>query len=43
MLEAQKQFRRVVSHLHLPVLRAALERGISADNASEECYQQDVA
>jgi hypothetical protein len=43
MLEAQKQFRRMVSHLHLPVLCATLAREISADNASEECYHQDVA
>jgi putative transposase len=26
MIEAGKQFRRVNGHLHLPVLRAALER-----------------
>lgn len=43
MLEAEKQFRRVNGHLHLPALRAALEREISADSAREECYNEDVA
>jgi transposase-like protein len=43
MLEAQQQFRRVNGHLHLPALRAALERQIQAADASEECYNEDVA
>jgi len=43
MLEAQQQFRRVNGHLHLPALRAALERQIQAADTSEECYNEDVA
>jgi transposase-like protein len=43
MLEAQKQFRRVNGHLHLPALKAALEREVTADSASEACYEEDVA
>ena len=43
MLEAEKQFRRINGHLHLPALRAALEGEIQADNAREECYKEDVA
>lgn len=30
MVEASKQFRRVNGHLHLPALRAALERQVGA-------------
>ena len=41
MLEAEKQFRRVNGHLHLPVLRAALER--EAQNVTQECYTEQVA
>ena len=29
MLEAAKQFRRVNGHIHLPALRAALERHVA--------------
>ena len=43
MLEAGKQFRRVNGHLHLPALRAALEREIHAESIAEECYNKDVA
>ena len=43
MVEASKQFRRVNGHLHLPALRAALERQIQADNADRDCYYEDVA
>lgn len=43
MLEAEKQFRRVNGHLHVPTLRAALEREIRAEEISEECYNKDVA
>ena len=43
LVEAGKQFRRVNGHLHLPALRAALEREIHVQNSSEECYNQDVA
>src|SRR5947209_12645343 len=31
MVEAGKQFRRVNGHLHLPALRAALERAVTKD------------
>ncbi len=30
MVEAGKQFRRVAGHLHLPALRAAMEREVAA-------------
>jgi transposase-like protein len=43
MLEAEKQFRRVNGHLHLPALRGALEREIHAESIAEECYNKDVA
>jgi len=43
MLEAEKQFRRVNGHLHLPALRAALEREIHAETIAEECYNENVA
>jgi transposase-like protein len=33
MVEAGKQFRRVNGHLHLPALRAALERHVAAETA----------
>jgi transposase-like protein len=34
MVEATAQFRRVNGHLHLPTLRAALERHVAAENIS---------
>ncbi len=34
MLEAAKQFRRVNGHLHLPALRAALERDVAAGSGA---------
>jgi hypothetical protein len=43
MLESEKQFRRVNGHLHLPALRAALEREIGAEEIKKECYNKDVA
>ena len=43
MLEAEKQFRRDNGHLHLPALRAALEREIHAETIAEECYNENVA
>jgi len=43
MLEAEKQFRRVNGHLHLPALRAALQGEIHAEMIAEECYNEDVA
>ncbi len=42
MLEASKQFRRVNGHLHLPVLRAALERHVAAETIGADCNTQDV-
>jgi hypothetical protein len=43
MLEAQKQFRRVNGHLHLPALRAALESEVHAQTIDEECYNEHIA
>lgn len=43
MLEAEKQFRRVNGHLHLPVLQVALEREVQAEELSKGCYNEDVA
>ena len=43
MLEAEKQFRRVNGHLHLPLLRAALDREIRAEEVNKECYNENVA
>jgi hypothetical protein len=42
-LEAAEQSRRVNGHLHLPALRAALEREVAADSVREGCYKEDVA
>ena len=36
MVEAGKQFRRVNGHLHLPALRAALERHVTAEGVGPE-------
>jgi len=41
MLEASKQFRRVNGHLHLPALRAALEREV-AETVGAACNDQTV-
>lgn len=41
--EAEKQFRRVNGHLHLPVLRAALEREIQGESLDRGCDTEDVA
>ena len=43
MVEASKQFRRVNGHLHLPVLRAALERHVNAQSVGADCNTQDVS
>jgi putative transposase len=43
MVEASGQFRRVNGHLHLPVLRAALERHVAAQTVGAECNTQDVS
>ena len=42
MLEAGKQFRRVNGHLHLPALRAALERHVAAETVTPDCNTQPV-
>ena len=41
MIEAGKQFRRVNGHLHLPVLRVALEREV-AQPVSDTCHDEEV-
>ncbi len=43
MAEASKQFRRVNGHLHLPALRAALQRHVAGDNVAPDCNTQDVS
>lgn len=43
MLEASKQFRRVNGHLHLPALRAALERHVAADTVRANCNDHNVS
>jgi len=43
MVEASKQFRRVNGHLHLPTLRAALERHVAAETVGANCNTQDVS
>jgi len=43
MTEARKQFRRVNGHLHLPALRAALEREIAQTVSTEVQDQTSTA
>ena len=43
MVEASSQFRRVNGHLHLPALRAALERHVAAESVGADCNTQDVS
>ncbi|HYO85352.1 MAG TPA: IS256 family transposase, partial [Dermatophilaceae bacterium] len=43
MLEASKQFRRVNGHMHLPALRAALERQVEAGTVGADCNTDDVS
>lgn len=43
MVEASKQFRRVNGHLHLPVLRTALERHLGAETVGPDCNTQPVS
>ena len=40
LVEASKQFRRVNGHLHLPALRAALERHVAAETLGAGCQNQ---
>ena len=43
MVEASTQFRRVNGHLHLPALRASLERHVAAQNVGPDCNTQTVS
>jgi transposase-like protein len=43
MVEASKQFRRVNGHLHLPALRAALERHVATETVGPGCNTHDVS
>ena len=43
MVEASKQFRRVNGHLHLPALRASLERRVGVGTVGADCNTQDVS
>ncbi len=43
MVEASRQFRRVNGHLHLPALRAALERHVGVDTVRADCHDQTVS
>jgi putative transposase len=43
LVEAAKQFRRVNGHLHLPALRAALERHVATETGRTHCKNQDVS
>jgi putative transposase len=43
MGEAAKQFRRVNGFLHLPALRAALEKTIAADVTATGYNEEDAA
>ncbi|GDY34063.1 IS256 family transposase [Gandjariella thermophila] len=42
MLEAGKQFRRVNGHLHLPGLRAALERHVATEKVGDSRHHEPV-
>jgi putative transposase len=42
MLEASKQFRRVNGHMHLPALRAALERHVAEQTAGADRHDETV-
>jgi putative transposase len=42
LVEAGKQFRRVNGHLHLPVLRAALQRHVAEQSVSAERHDETV-
>ncbi|MGH3470491.1 MAG: IS256 family transposase [Nocardioidaceae bacterium] len=43
MVEANKQFRRVNGHLHLPALRTALEQHVAARSVGADCNTQTVS
>ena len=42
MIEASRQFRRVNGHLHVPALRAALERHVAEQNVSAKGQDENV-
>ena len=42
MIEAARQFRRVNGHLHVPALRAALERHVAEQNVSPKRQDENV-
>ena len=42
MIEASKQFRRVNGHLHLPALRAALERHVAEHTVGATRHDETV-
>jgi len=43
MVEASSQFRRVNGHLHLPALRASLERHVAAQTVGADCNTHEVS
>jgi hypothetical protein len=43
MVEASAQFRRVNGHLHLPALRAALERHVATETVGADCNTHNVS
>jgi hypothetical protein len=42
MIEADKQFRRVNGHLHLPALRDALDKHVAAQTVSTTHHDDNV-
>ena len=42
LVEAGKQFRRVNGHLHLPVLRAALQRHVAEQSVGADRHDETV-
>ena len=42
LVEAGKQFRRVNGHLHLPTLRAALQRHVAEQTVSADRHDETV-
>ena len=42
MLEAAKQFRRVNGHMHLPALRAAIERHVAERTVGADRHDENV-
>lgn len=43
MVEVSTQSRRVNSQLHLPALRAALERHLALEPVGADCHTEDVS